>query len=62
MTSFEQRIRDAKTILEARWPDKFPLSEAEQDIVAAIMVDYAVQCELMILREPKPEPTKDAAA
>jgi NADH:ubiquinone oxidoreductase subunit H len=55
MTSFEQRIRDAKTILEARWPDKFQLSEAEKDIVAGIMVDYAVQCELIILRERKDE-------
>jgi hypothetical protein len=50
-SSFEQRIRDAKTILQARWPDRFPLNEREQDIVAAIMVDYAIQCELAILRE-----------
>jgi len=45
VTTFEQRIRDAKTILQARWPDKFPLNEIEQNIVATIMVDYAIQCE-----------------
>jgi hypothetical protein len=59
MTSFEQRIRNAKTILEAhmaRWPKNAPsLSERDKDFVAAIMVDYAVQCELIILRERETE-------
>jgi len=50
-TTFAQRLRDARTILQAKWPDKFPLNEREQDIVAGIMVDYAIQCELAILRE-----------
>jgi hypothetical protein len=52
MTDFEQRIRDAKTILEARWPTNLPpLPERAKDLIAIIMLDYAVQCELAILRE-----------
>jgi len=44
-------MRDAKTILRANWPDRFPLHEIEQNIVAKIMVDYAIQCERRLLGE-----------
>jgi hypothetical protein len=51
MTLLVQRIRDAQTILEARWrPELPPLSPAAKDAIAAIMVDYAIQCELKALR------------
>jgi len=51
MSDFELRLREAKTILQARWPDKFPLGDKEQDIVTKIMVEYAIQCELKIVRQ-----------
>jgi hypothetical protein len=55
MTTFEQRLRDAKTILEARWLPHMPeLTDGQKDLVAVIMLDYAVQCELAILRERVP--------
>jgi hypothetical protein len=57
--TFDQRVRDARTILEARWPPgRLPLSDELQNIVAFIMIDYAIQCELEILRRQDEERTE----
>ena len=49
MTLFEQRLRDARTIFDAHWrrtTDKPELSDDVKEIIAAAMIDYAIQCEL----------------
>jgi hypothetical protein len=52
MTSYSQRCRDAQTILQARWPSRAAtLPKHLQELIATIMVEYAMQCELGILRE-----------
>jgi hypothetical protein len=50
--TFDQRVRDARTILDSHWPRTRPqLSDDLREIVGEIMVAYAIQCELAILRE-----------
>lgn len=46
--TYQQRLRDAQTLLVGRWPHRTgPLLTSElEKIIAAMMVDYAVQCEL----------------
>jgi hypothetical protein len=50
--TYNQRVRDAITILDSHWPHTQPkLSDVLREIVGEIMVAYAIQCELAILNE-----------
>jgi hypothetical protein len=51
-STFDQRVRDAKTLLVSHWPPGQPrLADDLLEIVAVNMVNYAIQCELAILNE-----------
>jgi len=48
----EQRMRDAQTFLETRWPKTRPeMPPAVRRLVAEIMVDYANQAEMAVQNE-----------
>jgi len=49
---YEQRVRDARTWLEANWPSSQPpLPRGAREITASLMAGYVIQAELEFLRE-----------